>query len=266
MREIIAVDMPFRILGFYSSIRFSWNDRYDFSGESHNFWEVVFVLSGEVEITEDENVYHLGKNDMILHAPMEFHRIKSYNGTSPAGLIMSFGAEGVLPQRLKKGIFSLNDTEREEYIRLFDKIYHCVKGGAEDEYEGQEAVLLLSALLLRLSESTAEKKVDRSETAMLYQKIVSSMLASVSQNLTLEDFSRMNNVSVSYLKLLFQKYAGISPKAYFTRLRMQHAEALLKSGMPVCEVAERMDFSSPNYFSEAFKRYAGCAPSEYRKK
>ena len=92
------------------------------------------------------------------------------------------------------------------------------------------------------------------------------MARTVSQNLSLEDFSIENNVSISYLKLLFAKYAGISPKAYYTNLRVRHATELLKEGMSVAEVADQMAFSSPNYFSSFYKKKTGVLPSEIRKK
>ena len=92
------------------------------------------------------------------------------------------------------------------------------------------------------------------------------MTNGVCQNLSLEDFAKENNVSISYLKLLFAKYAGISPKAYYTGLRVRHATELLRDGVGVAEVAEQMCFSSPNYFSSFYKKNTGLLPSEIRKK
>ena len=269
--KMIPARQMFQILGFYTSFRFSWNENYIFTGESHNFWEVVCVLSGEVEITEDEKVYHLGANNIIFHAPMEFHRIKSHNGTTPTGLIMSFASEGEIPSELKNGVFTLSDQECRQYRDIFDKIYRCVRGSADEQgiYDSQIAASLFSAFLIELSaRETAGSHTlfeSSSPTALLYKRIVSSMRASVCQNLSLEDFSRSNNVSISYLKLLFKKYAGISPKVYYTKLRVAHAVSLIEKGMPISDVAEQMSFSSPNYFSEFFKRNTGVSPSEYKK-
>ena len=91
------------------------------------------------------------------------------------------------------------------------------------------------------------------------------MQESVSSNLTLEELAAKNNVSISYLKLLFKKYAGVSPKGYYTRLRLHHAAELLEKGIPISEISDRMSFSSPNYFSEFFKRNTGLSPSEFKK-
>lgn len=268
--KIVRADHKFGILGFYTSIRFSWDESFVFNGESHNFWEAVCVLSGEVEITEDEKVYHLGADHIILHAPMEFHRIRSHNGTHPTGLILSFAAEGELPETLKNGVFSLSIAERERYKEIFDRIYRCVKDkeGNVGEYAPQAASHLLSSFLLDLagsSDNAAHNRFEASSpTALLYKKIVSSMQENICTNLTLLDVAKKNNISISYLKLLFQKYAGVSPKLFYTRLRLHHAQELLGKGIPISEIAEKMAFSSPNYFSEFFKRNTGLSPSEFK--
>ena len=66
-------------------------------------------------------------------------------------------------------------------------------------------------------------------------------------------------------KLLFNTYAGISPKSYFNQLRLRHANELLSIGLSVTEVAELMNFSSPNYFSAFYKKHTGISPSERQK-
>ena len=76
-------------------------------------------------------------------------------------------------------------------------------------------------------------------------------------------FARENNVSVSYLKYLFSKYAGVSPKKYYTALRIRRAEELLREGYSVNDIVSLMNFSSPAYFSMFFKRETGKSPTEY---
>ena len=88
------IERKFAITAFYSSLNYSWDESFVFNGERHKMWEIVCVLSGKVEVTEDEKIYQLEKNNMIIHAPWEFHRIRSAGGTSPRLYVMSFYAEG----------------------------------------------------------------------------------------------------------------------------------------------------------------------------
>lgn len=264
--KIKSVERDFEVTGFCTAFPFTWNGQFVFHGESHDFWEIVFATAGAVECVEDENVYVLRENNLILHAPLEFHRIRSAEGAQQQGVIMSFKTTGSLPEELKDGIFSLNREEKEEYARICETIMRFVNGRG-DYYTGQEAADNLTAFLIRLSRKAPERKqFSGSVGAVEYHKIVSEMTDRVSENLTLSDFARSNNISISYLKLLFKNYAGISPKIYFNQLRARHAAQLLKKDLSVAEVAERMNFSSQNYFTVFFRKHMGVTPSEYRHK
>ncbi len=263
--KIHPVNRQFSIRGFYSAFSVDWDEHFEFSGERHDFWEAVFLERGTVECIEDEKVYLVKDNGLILHAPMEFHRIRSTSGTSPKGFIMSFKSEGELPEELKNGVFQLRAEEKEEYLNICGSILHLVKNNADD-YESQLAADRLSAFLIKLSKHPADREVVSSGSAELYRSIISDMTERVCENLTLSDFAKNQNISVSYLKLLFQEYAGISPKTYYNQLRAKRSVKLLEGNLSVSEVSELMNFSSQNYFTVFFRSHLGCSPSEYRKK
>ena len=84
-------------------------------------------------------------------------------------------------------------------------------------------------------------------------------------NLSLSDFAAKEHISVSYVKTLFYRYAGISAKSYYISLRVNEATKLLVADVPIREIAEKMNFSSPNYFSLFFKKHMGVTPNEYKK-
>ena len=103
------------------------------------------------------------------------------------------------------------------------------------------------------------------QSAIEYRRLASFMSEHVNENLTLTELAAKNNVSVSYVKLLFGTYAGMSPKAYFNQLRLRRATELLREGKTVTEVADLMNFSSPNYLSAFYKRLSGTPPTERQK-
>ena len=254
----------FTIDGFYSAFEFYWSDDFAFSGESHNFWEVVFVEEGDVEVTEDENVYVLGAGNIIFHAPMEFHRIKSLPECTPSGFILSFKASGDLPQVLSDGVFTLDPKQMSEYKTICDKAFHFYNNDRSPT-DGQELAALFSLFLINLGAKKASPADSMSQSAIEYRKIVSYMFDNLKRNLTLADIATENNVSISYIKLLFSNYAGISPKCYFNQMRVRRATELLSSGLSVTEVSDIMNFSSPNYFSAFYKKHTGLSPSVLQK-
>lgn len=264
MIKFAPIQKAFSVNGYYSAIKFDWSDSFVFNGESHGFWEAVFVESGEVEVTEDENVYVLGAGNIIFHAPLEFHRIKSSGGTMPKGFIFSFSIDGELPEAIKGGVFTLEPSQVTRFTRLRDKVYEFVHNG-EYPLLGLETEALLTEFIIKLSSKQAISSDSMSQSAIEYRSLVSFMSDRVVDNLTLSDIAKENNVSVSYVKLLFSTYAGVSPKSYFNQLRARKATELLSKGLSVTEVSDKMNFSSPNYFSAFYKKHTGLSPSERQK-
>jgi AraC-like DNA-binding protein len=264
--EIRHIAREFQIDGFCTAFPFAWDEHFVFHGESHDFWEIVYLTDGMVEVTEDEKVYLLKKDNMILHAPMEFHRIRSAGGTSPRGYIMSFHVTGRLPEELKKGIFIPGAEEGAQYAAICERIAVFLSGESRSPYVGQEVADCLSSFLINLGQERAEHRPDTSPAAIEYRRLVTAMTEGVCDNKTLSDFARECGVSVSYIKQLFRQYAGISPKSYYTALRVHHASALLEEGRTVTEIAEQMNFSSSNYFSSFFKKHTGENPTVYKKR
>ncbi len=259
------IERRFWIEDICSAYHFFWDESYAFQGESHNFWEIVFVSDGAVDVSEDGAVYTLKKNDMILHAPMEFHSIRSRRRHSPEVRVLSFRSVGELPKKLRDGVFSLNEEQAERYLSVFAQISRFYHTEDAEASLGQESADRLQAFLAHLGASDTAQKLNLSPAAAQYRKLVTDMTDRICDNLSLSELAVANNVSISYIKLLFYQYAGISPKAYYTHLRVRHACKLLGEGMSAGEVSEEMHFSSPNYFCVFIKKNTGSLPSDIKK-
>jgi AraC-like DNA-binding protein len=262
----IQVGRRFLVTAFTSSFSRVFPRDYVFNGESHEMWEMVFVREGEAEATENERVYPLGKNTLVIHAPWEFHCLRSAGGTSPEIYVMSFLAEGELPAALRSGVFRLSESEAVEHMENCKRVMALFAHGARGSYAAQEAADRLAAFLASISRAEPNPSQGSSSSlAVEYRRFATVMAGSVTKNRTLADFAAECGSSVSYMKQLFSKYAGVSPKMYYNKLRVLHAMRLLDEGLSVCEVAEQMNFSSSNYFSVFFERHAGSTPMEYKK-
>ena len=280
--EYVEIVAPFRITGIGSVQTRSFAPSFVFSGERHCFWEFFAVLSGEVEVVEDETTYLLSENDIIFHAPHEFHRLKSAGGTAPQSITVSLLHEGALPEKLKGGVFHLSDELKKELASIAAQLESALGGNYDGgvcfdtltatrrgEMENAllfEATLRLSRFLLvtsRLNES--EERVSNTAGARLYRQIVRTMTERVRDGLTLTALAEIHYVSQSYIKKLFSTYAGIAPSVYYARLRINEAKQLLRE-KSVCEVADILHFSSAAHFSAYFKKQTGERASDYKKK
>lgn len=263
----ISLETPFRFTVLRSVWDFNWNSGFATEGELHEPWEIVYVVSGSVRVTEDSRIYDMREGDMIIHAPREFHNIKSALGTSPHVYITAFGVDGSLPEALKDGVFSLSLEEKTEFISVFRRISRFYNDNKDDMLAGQECMSALASFLIRLGGGhKADRGVSLSRSAAEYNRIAISMQNLIYDNATLEEIARLNNISISNMKVLFKKYCGIGPKKYYDRLRCTEAIRLLESGQTAASTAAKMGFSSAGYFCTFFKRMTGTSPISFVKK
>jgi AraC-like DNA-binding protein len=242
-----------------------FEESFDFSGESHSFLEAVYVDEGNVEVVENERVYLMSAGDIIFHAPMEFHRIKSDKGTSPRVYNLSALITGKVTENVYGGVFRLDELAKEEFLRIFG----LAKDFLDDEpsaFLGGEVADAFGAFILRVCrEFSPNSRIISDSGAMLYRSLAKTMQNRVCDNITLEKVAKENHISLSYLKTVFRTYANTSPKNYYTKLRVAEAARLLSLGDSAAFVAEKMNFSSSAYFTAFFKKNMGVCPSEYKK-
>lgn len=261
-----AVTPQFKITDFVIAFDRVFEAGFSFEGESHNFIEMVYCDRGRFEVTRDEKVCLLKDGELFFHAPMEFHRNRTDPDETPRIVQLSFRHEGVIPPALHEGAFLLNSEEKDVFWKIFRMADRYMTDESCDPLLGQEAADTLSGFILSLCrKKKAESRLSNTTGALAYQKVIRIMHEDVWYNFTLEDFAKKTFLSVSYIKSLFKRYAGIGPKTYYNNLRMNEAARLLTSGKSVIEVAEKLNFSSPNYLTALFKKQFGCTPTQYKK-
>ncbi len=263
-REIEPV---FRIKSIGHTLDRYFESNFAYNGEGHDFWEAVYVIEGKIEVVEDDNVYLMNEGDIIFHAPMEFHRIQTADNTIPHVLNLSFTAEGDLPSQIKHGIFKLNAQEKNDFTKLFYYIRDefSKKINSDSPHSFLEASFRLSAFILHLTRSKPnEEAIFTSASAMTYKTVVRLMDEEVCSNLSIDELAKRSYISTSYIKSLFKRYAGISPKEYYTGLKIETAKYYLSEGMSVKAVAEQMNFSSANHFIRFFKAHTNLTPLQYK--
>lgn len=95
---------------------------------------------------------------------------------------------------------------------------------------------------------------------------VELMEANVEEPLSVDDLSAYVGVSRRQLERLFHKHLNCAPSRYYLDLRLQRARILLlRTGMPVIDVAASCGFSSAPHFSKCYHEAFGHPPKEERR-
>nr|WP_289768413.1 AraC family transcriptional regulator [uncultured Acetatifactor sp.] len=277
-----SVREQIRITDMYSLFEAHFDNGYAFPGESHNFWECLYVMKGEVCASGNERVYNLTRGSIIFHKPLELHKF-IVNGPDGADLlIFSFAAEGPLTSCLAEKVFALSDAQQDilasmlSFIRAkmeeprFRKILSardassCLEPFLISSTYSQMLVTYLHQLMLSLAETGSVSSVSSAPDAVIFRRAISYLNSNVSAQPSVPEIARYCNVSEASIKRIFDKYAGMGIHKYLLKLKVKAAAELLQSGESVSSVAEQLGFNNQSYFSRAFKRETGLAPSNLK--
>lgn len=268
------------ISSFLSAFEPTYETDFFFRGESHDFWEIVYVMGGRAGASADERVYELSAGDMIFHKPTEFHRIWSAGGTRPHLFIMSFRLSGKAAE-LENLVIRLSYEQKNAFSELINAFRNrtglvlrsdgeipnnYLDGWEKNPNEAQIIANLAENFLLTvLSDKADIKEVEKNKGAVLYKKIVGILEDNIYSDISIAEVAEICGMSVSGIKKSFRRYSGESIHRYFLRLKINRAAQLLRSNMSVGEISEVLSFNNQNYFSTVFKRETGCSPLAYRK-
>lgn len=277
--EMIFTAHPIRqqiqISDMYSFFQVHYDRGYQFSGETHNFWECLYILDGELCVCADDRVTNMSTGEIIFHKPLEFH---SFFVTGDAGatvLIFSFSASGPVTLQLRNKVFRLSQTQK----RLIDQLLQYVGSVCSvnpkqrdlqlylhpfntHPHYSQMVVTFLYHLFLLLSEDGAVTSASSSPDAVTFGNAISYLNCNLHRQPSIAEIARYCSISEASLKRLFEKYAGIGVHKYILKLKCSIAAELLQDRESVSAVAEKLGFTSQSYFSKAFKREMGINPSE----
>ena len=110
--ETIRLEKPFVVDEIISIHYFEYTSTYSFEGESHNFWEFLYVDKGEVSVCAGECQHILQKGQIIFHKPGEFHSLCSCGGTAPNLVVVGFVCNSQHMRFFEERIESLGDSGR----------------------------------------------------------------------------------------------------------------------------------------------------------
>lgn len=257
---------------FITAFKEKFENSYYFTGEMHNFWELVYVTEGSLFVSEDSRVYELTAGDIIFHKPMEFHKIWVEKDQTARAIILSFESDDENVMELSHGVYRL-DAERknafEEVYQMLDESFNLNfyvrrKEKADTVAEKLTFMHFEMFLLSLLSSQNTKRGIQYNVSAMNYKMIIDTMNENLSKNLSIEELASLCNLSVSNLKKIFAKYAGGGVMKHFNRLKVKRAMRLLRIGLSIAEISYQLGFSSQNYFAVVFRRETGMLPSEFR--
>ena len=250
------------ILSSYYQIR---KGSYQSGREKNSFYELIYVDHGEMDVTVDDEIYHMQKYDLMLYHPGQKHSLETTEDSSCSYMSIAFTMDTGIKGNLKNRVFH---TRKD----LYQTLTRFMKAIQEDTPLNMElAMLHLKEVLILLYQFDGEEKPAGQETTLqshyddtMLNEILVFIHNNVYASYTVEDLCQKFSISRSSLQALFRANLGMTPKQYISELKLNEAKKLISQHEhTISQVSDLLGFTSIHYFSRRFKSYFGIAPSEY---
>lgn len=254
----------------------------DVSVHTHEFIEIVYVLSGEMVHEIDGCRYNTARGDMLFMNYGCTHAFSSESTYTYVNILFSpeLMADAVITTQNAFSVLSLSafnemrSAQDSGCVRFFgkerDEIETLIFSMLEEYEEKQtswETVLgnLLTNLIIKMLRKT-ELGIGKSEMDGIWQSLSEYIDQNLDSRLTLAALAEKCFYNPSYFSRIFKEKFGVSLTEYITRKRLSHAIMLLsESELSVEEIGECVGFPDKNSLYHAFSRYLGTTPGEYRR-
>lgn len=244
----------------------------------HDFYEVYFLISGEVTYLIEGKQYDLEAGDVVLINTKELHQAVIHEGNASYERIVlwinkayleSFSTtESHLTQcfeaATRENVIHTDFDSRRVISELLNKIL------AMESFTGVCGDLLSEAyfveVLVKLNNMTHSKpQIAAQETAK--NRLINDMIDYIEEHLTekitVDQLSEQFYLSKYHLLREFKKYVGVNIHKYIVLKRLIRAKALILENRPITEVAELAGFGDYTHFFRAFKSAYDLTPKQF---
>lgn len=262
---------------------FEFHKNFSFPGESHDFWEMVYVDSGNVHITAGKTHHTLSQGEVIFHKPNEFHTISSDGKTPSNVFIITFATTSknmayfknkktFLPEKLRHYIkILLNEGMRTFNLPKNNPELYELKLSESAPFGGQQIIRStleqLLIMIIRTEQSSNKSHIFPDKESMdnhLVNSVITLLNENIYDRISVDEICRKLNYSKTYISKIFNKHCGCTIIDYYTNLKIKEAKKLIRQGgLSFSEISDMLKFNNPHYFSRVFKKTTNMTPREY---
>ncbi|MBV4429202.1 helix-turn-helix domain-containing protein [Clostridium tyrobutyricum] len=251
-----------------------WISRIDYSKNSgvknhnHNFYQLLFIVDGEVSVIIDDKNYSINSNHCCLFKKGTVHEFYFTKESITIDIkftinndMVKFIENSKFPDTYKlknmlpiKELFQLSieaQKQKSNYFFIFqiDVNFKCVLMGIIQEY--------LSNYVSDLTTTSVDEKNE-------CYTMIQFLKQHLDKEITVSDIANHFGFHPHYLIALFKKNIGMPPMHYLQLLRLDKAKRYLRfTSYSIEEIASLVGLTAP-YFSRLCCKRLGMSPSKLR--
>lgn len=250
---------------------------------THEFIEIVYVLSGKMTHVIDGESYQVKRGDVLFMNTECTHsfdpntdytyvnilfspRIVQEEDSSAYGIFsfMFLSTFNELCGDTNFGKISFSGKERDD----IEKVVFSMLQEYEEKLSSWENVVgnylnvFITKMLRKVQLGIADEEIDG-----MWSSLSEYIENNLDSKLSLSLLAQKCFYNPSYFSRLFKEKFGMTLSEYVTRKRLGHAITLLKeSDLSIEEISARCGFSDRSSLYHCFSRYLDASPNSYRNK
>ena len=275
-----ALENVLSITHLISLFYFRSPSNFNFAGETHDFWEFIYIDKGQMLITAGSQQYQLRAGELAFHCPGEFHAVQACSREKANFMVCAFASESACMTFFTHKILLLDAAARaclQAALREVDgsllpsetppPVFPKAAFGA-----GQLIRTSLEQMLIRLYRQSHAVKIQQralstappGSSRVLAERIQSFLEDHVQDRLTLADVAAAMGCSVAQVKKAYKTATGASVIDQLIELKISEARRMVAEGeLNFTQIASRLGYDNPHYFSRLFRRRQEMTMTEY---
>lgn len=246
----------------------------------HDFYEVYFFISGNVEYSVEGKSYLLKEGDLLLINPLELHQPRIGPDQNAYERIVLWINKNYLSRLCTNNTslsqcFDNTNPQHTNLLRLsrpqqkyvLSKLTELLDESASEDYGSDlasEAILMRFLVELNRLTLSTEKKIDTDKNqSPLVSEVLSYINHHYCEKISLSSIADEFFISKYYLSHAFNSVVGTSVNRYITLKRLINAKQMLSSGIKPTTAAIHCGFNDYAGFYRAFTAEYGITPKEY---
>ncbi len=240
---------------------------------NHEFYEIVYVIQGEIKHTLNGVSDNLTVGDLRLLTPTDVHEIFRPADCSQRDIFIKkdlfeqfcqtvFGTSDFISQNPSSFKATLSDDKLNKLETLVQQF--TIETAVEKKRcVGFEAILKVLNILLSFNPQ-ADNSFNTYPLAI--KQIITNLNHPLALKKSVSDIIEKTGYNTSYISRLFKKHTGEKLSDYLKNLRLKHVAYYLKTtDLSLREIADIVGVESLSYLNSIFKKKYGEPPIQYRK-
>lgn len=272
MQELIKIPDDEDVKVFLNNSQGDYN-----SNHWHNALEIIYIISGELDVSIRNKLFKITCNDFILINSKTVHSTKCI--TENCALVIQIPYEYMKKylSDIDMIIFNLpfnsnNEQDNFDILKLqniLKNMYITIKKNSNDSK--LKFNLLLFELLYELYSNfkisiPKNNYIKQSKNFSSLEPVLAYIQENYSSPISIEEISKIAGFQSKYFCRFFKKNMGLTFLEYLCELRLSYIyRDLTTTNIPLYELLEIHGFTNYKLFRRTFKNRFNCTPSDIRR-